>query len=405
MISHLQKQPELTKRNRTESIRLLSAADDRSPSLKKRSAKTGFCRHLNQGASSHLSPDLTSKNSLTLADANAAVIEHNLDLQRCQALSFETNRNKKKKFQDKFHLIEDSSRRSPWTFSSHMTTNIASWHKPFTAPYDVKELKQLGWRFLGAPEVNSTHTLGDIATIFRLDDTTRQKIDRNGVQGIMKDKSDFMTESREHCGGKMFCAGFNASDQAYKGSTEVSDMCTQISTQVMENFVSSHETLRHILPCEQHVHKSRGGHLLNSERFTKLCGSLTMMNVEHIDNSDTSPSLIVWRKFRSWPELDAYFLLEIPAEDGKPAEFVALHITDGTGIVLDTRRVKHRTILIGPLMQSLMRPCRDLTSQSDTHICTQFSKLDVDHMARLYWEEEGRGIIGLAWIQSLNKSV
>jgi len=28
-----------------------------------------------------------------------------------------------------------------------------------------------------------------------------------------------------------------------------------------------------------------------------------------------------------------------------------------------------------------------------------------DIYARLYWEEEGRGIIGLAWIQSLNKSV
>lgn len=330
---------------------------------------------------------------------------------RCLKFAFDTLRTKKKKRKDKFHLQAKSGdvvpRCNPWGFSSHMTTNIASWQLPFTAPYDIQELKDLGWHVIRCESLtflNDVCSLTPNCSIIKLDDKTRRKLSRNDIEVMMRDKNDFMTQSREHTGGKMFCSGINKSGTPYQGTSAASQTADVALTLAIEDFLASHQVLHEMIPSHEHLHTDRGAKMLQSERFSKLCGSLTMMNLEHTDDSDTGLGVIIWRQFRYKSDLQAYFLLEIPAEEeGTPSTFIALEIIDGLGIVLDTTRVKHRSILVGPMMQSLMRPYRDLTVTSDTHPCTYFSKSDVDHMARCYWEREGKGIIGLAWIQSVNK--
>ena len=99
----------------------------------------------------------------------------------------------------------------------------------------------------------------------------------------MKDRADLMYESRVHTGHQMFCAGLTSDGKSlYQGQQAAKEVYQRATAAVTE----SAQAAGHLTDAPLYAVRNRGLDWLASDRFPTCCGSVNMMNVEHLDSKD-----------------------------------------------------------------------------------------------------------------------
>ena len=122
-----------------------------------------------------------------------------------------------------------------------------------------------------------------------------------------------------------------------------------------------------------------------SARFAACCGSVNLMNAEHLDGQDREASIIVWRRIGE-PDFQLYFLMEFPGTAFLGEKLVAVKMEDGIAIRLDAGKVKHRSVLIGG------ETVRKVIKQDGT-----FNQVTMRYAMEDAWDK-GNGWAGFAWV-------
>ena len=175
----------------------------------------------------------------------------------------------------------------------------------------------------------------------------------------------------------MFCIGMSNGGRMYRGAP--GDKAKVLAQEATKTITSSAIKMKLLEPSTTQG-RTKGHVYLNSDYFAALCGSVSMMNREHLDKRDKADTFIVWRRLGR-PSTKLYFLIEF-----KKGKRVAVKVEDGTMIRLNAREARHRSVLIGGNVKKAL-------NQDGT-----FDRLRMNHAMKTEWDEDKSGWAGFALV-------